>query len=141
MELNKNILTDEQKLVKEVIDKINKELNIEWNSYGKIYKEDFDRIIKKINKEYKLIPKYDILRDYLKEHAMGAYHKFIFYIDGKEMNCIGAYDFEQYYNSRLLDMYVVVKDEQKNKGENCENYECVHKLTIEKKEEEQAEDK
>lgn len=134
-EFIKNVLTDEQKFAKEIIDKIFEELEDKRIRSGDLDRYDLEEVMKKINREYKLIPQYDTLKEYLGEHANGAYHKFIFYIDSIKMSCINIEDFRRYYNFTLLDRYVVVEDKQKDNGGNCENYECVHNLTLKRNEE------
>jgi hypothetical protein len=134
-ELNKNVLTDEQKLVKEVIDKMHCALKISYEKFGYLDAYDLEKVIKAINREYKLIPQYDTLGEYINEHKCGAYHKFRFYIDGKQFECIDVSEFKDYYNPEILKDYVVVNVEQKDNGGNVENYECVHNLTLKRKEE------
>jgi hypothetical protein len=133
-ELNKNKLTDDQKLVKEVIEKINDKIKERILKRGRLDEYDLEAIMKRVKREYKLIPQYDTLEEYINAHSCGSYHKFYFYIGSKSFECIAVGEFEDYYNPEILKAYVVVNDEVKDNGGNCENYECVHKLTVERKE-------
>jgi uncharacterized protein Usg len=89
-----------------------------------------------LKKKYDLKPKYPTLREYINEHSSGSYHSFNFDI-GRTLsaNVIDCDEFERYFNPALLDKYVVVGDNQKDNGGDCENYECNHYLVIKEIEE------
>ena len=92
-------------------------------------------IIDKIEIQYDIKPKYLTLREYLKKYSCGAYHNFIFDInyDGQsiKVNVISIDDFLRYFNVKILDIYYVVKDEKKDNGAGCDQYQCDHYLTLE----------
>jgi hypothetical protein len=92
--------------------------------------------LNELKKKYDLKLKYPTLREYINDHSSGAYHKFKFSI-GSTLNAsvIDCNEFERYFNPALLDNYVVVGDNQKDNGGNCENYECNHCLVIKEIEE------
>lgn len=124
-ELDKNVLTDEQKMEKEIIDKIHSALKITYEKFGgRIDKYDLEDAIKAIYREYKLIPQYDTLEDYIKEHADGGYCKFVFEIDDRQMECCEIGEFAYYYNFNILKNYVVVDDKEENN---------IHNLTVKHK--------
>lgn len=92
--------------------------------------QEVKQVVKNIEKKYGIQRKYQTLREYMNEHAIGAYHSFIFKIGKVEVNVIGVSDFELYYNSKWLDRFFVIEDIQNDNGGNCENYECKHYLKI-----------
>ncbi len=98
-------------------------------------KENLEKVINDLEIKYEIRPKYQTLREYLKENSCGAYHHFIFEIEinwvKTKINVISDDDFERFYNGRFLDMYNVINDEKKSNGNNCENYDCKHYLTLE----------
>ena len=70
------------------------------------------------------------LRNYMKEKACGAYHRFKFNIRNRTITVMNVDDFASIYNEKLLDEYFVEDDRQMNHGGDCENYECIHYLTL-----------
>jgi len=123
-ELDKNVLTDEQKMEKEIIDNILKKLTNYVTRDGRLGKQDLNYAIKEVYREYKLIPQYDTLEDYIKEHADGGYCKFVFEIDDRQMECCEIGEFAYYYNFNILKNYVVVDDKEENN---------IHNLTVKHK--------
>ncbi len=91
-----------------------------------------DDIIKKIKSKYQIEEKLPTLREYINEHAKGAYHRFIFEISYITITVCDVYDFESFYNKDLLDQYYVTGDKKEYFGNNCTNYECRHHLTLER---------
>lgn len=120
-DLNKVVLTTKQKLIEEIIDKVHSELTKRETKCGRLYQRDLDYVIKEIKKEYKLLPQYDTLEDYIKEHADGGYCKFVFCIDGRQMECCDIGEFVYYYNCDILKDYVVVEDNEESN---------IHNLTV-----------
>ena len=84
--------------------------------------------------EVKKYDKYQTLREYLKQHQAGAYHTFDFvmpyYNDKIPVSVNSIWDFEQIYQSKLLDMFYVISDNSTDNGGDCENYHCTHKLEL-----------
>lgn len=72
------------------------------------------------------------LREYISKNSFGAYHDFIFTICGVSVKVIGIEEFERVFNKDLLEQYLVIDDNRVSHGDNCENYECKHYLTLEK---------
>ena len=70
------------------------------------------------------------LRNYMKEHACGAYHRFKFTIMDHTITVMDVADFVSIYNEKLLDEYFVEDDRQVDNGGNCESYLCIHYLTL-----------
>lgn len=124
--------TEKQLLVLEVLGEIDKffKYKMSYDFQKKYYFES----INKIKAKYGIKERYQTLREYISNCECGAYHNFIFDIGGKKINVIGVYDFERFYNSKLLDKYYVLKDNAKDNGGNCENYKCEHYLDIVEKE-------
>lgn len=127
---------------KEIIDYLEEKLkDIENNRDFRRYSvrnliETMEQHLNVLKKKYDLKPKYPTLREYINEHSSGAYHSFNFDI-GRTLsaNVIDCKEFERYFNPALLDKYVVVGDNQKDNGGDCENYECNHYLVIKEIEE------
>lgn len=121
-------LTEKQEIVKEVLNRIKDKIAL--LNQDRLYKSDLKEVYREIERDYELIPKYQTLREYISEHENGAYHDFIFTINGISINVCGVREFGRIYNERLLDQYLVVEDKQNDNGGNCENYTCYHRLTI-----------
>lgn len=127
---------------KEIIEYLEEKLkDIEKNRDFRRYSvrnlvESMEQHLNVLKKKYELKPKYPTLREYINEHSSGAYHSFNFDI-GRTLsaNVIDCEEFERYFNPALLDKYVVVGDNQKDNGGDCENYECNHYLVIKEIEE------
>ena len=124
--------TEKQLLVLEVLDEVNKffRYKMSYDFQRKYYFESNNQIKAK----YGIKEKYQTLREHISNCECGAYHNFIFNIDGKEINVIGIYDFEKLYNPKLLDKYYVFNDDAKDNGGDCTNYKCEHYLDIVEKE-------
>jgi hypothetical protein len=97
---------------------------------------DMNKCLNELKKKYDLKPKFPTVREYINEHSSGAYHNFHFNI-GRTLNAnvIDCEESERYFNPSLLDKYVVVGDDKKDNGGDCENYECNHYLVIKEIEE------
>jgi len=127
---------------KEIIDYLEEKLDyIKINRELRTYSvrdliKEMAHHLDELKKKYELKPKYPTLREYINEHSSGAYHSFNFDI-GRTLsaNVIDCEEFERYFNPALLDKYVVVGDNQKDNGGDCENYECNHYLVIKEIEE------
>lgn len=126
--------TDIQETVLKCIEEFTEYLKSQNNlNYG-FQQTSFFNFTQDLKTKYDIHEKYLTLREYLKKHSHGAYHRFYFNIeDVKVSNITGIDEFERYYNNSLLDKYYVLKDEDKSSGSNCENYQCDHYLTIVKK--------
>jgi hypothetical protein len=143
MEKRVNNMEDLKKeTAKEIIEYLEEKLkDIENNRDFRIYSvgnliEFVEQHLNMLKKKYDLKPKYPTLREYINEHSSGAYHRFNFSIGGVlGANVIDCEEFERYFNSALLDKYVVVDDKQSDNGGDCENYECNHYLVIKEIEE------
>lgn len=123
---------NEKKLVEDVFQKIREHFK---KCNGRMFIEDYDKCIKAIKREYGLLPKYQTLREYITENSNGAYHRFVFFIDGSfRVEVSDVPEFEYYHQPHFLDDYVVVEDKRTNNDGNVENYECIHHLKIERKE-------
>ena len=127
---------------KEIIEYLEEKLkDIETNRDFRRYSvrnliESMEQHLNVLKKKYDLKPKYPTLREYINEHSSGAYHRFNFSIGGVlGANVIDCEEFERYFNPALLDKYVVVGDNKKDNGGDCENYECNHYLVIKEIEE------
>ncbi len=118
--------TEEQKFVIEILKPIKDLLKQERIKVAQLVDTIDD-----IERKYGLKPRYKTLREYLERYSVGAYHYFIFTINGVTANVIGVEDFERTYNKELLDKYYVVADEGKKYGCNCENYQHNHYLKLE----------
>ena len=126
-------MTDkEKKLVEEIINKYN-DFIIKFKPTNG-FMNNFNVFVKKLKREYKLLPEYPTLREYINDNSKGAYHHFIFNLNIATVNVVDVCDFETYFKSELLDEYVVVADEKKDNKGNCENYQCNHYLKIKLKE-------
>ena len=92
-------------------------------------------IIDKIEIQYEIKPKYLTLREYLEKNSCGAYHSFIFDIkydsQSIKVNVVSTKEFSRYFNESFLDIYYVVKDDKKDNGAGCDQYQCDHYLTLE----------
>lgn len=124
--------TEKQLLVLEILDEVEKLFKPDKNAYDFQRREYFQKI-NQLKDHYGIKEKYLTLREYLKKHSCGAYHNFIFKIEGIDVDVMGIEQFERYYNSSLLDKYFVLKDNRKEFGSNCENYNCEHYLELVKK--------
>lgn len=126
----------ENKEIKAIIDDVEKAINEymgETHSHTNfLYKGELEKILKEVKKKYNLLPKYDTLREYVKNNQNGAYHTFKFEIYGKVIEFDTILEFEGFYNEKMLDELVVIKDEKISNEGSCENYHCVHTLTVEK---------
>lgn len=109
----------------------------EWNNLSEA--EQYCKNVKigaecTIYSEVKKYDKYQTLREYLKQNEAGAYHTFEFiipyYNDKIPVSVNGVWDFENIYQSKLLDMFYVMSDNRTDNGGNCENYNCTHKLEL-----------
>ena len=108
-------------------------------TYGKsprysIEKRELAEIIKKTKEKYGIKDKLLTLGQYIAKHECGAYHYFIFEINGVSIRVIGVGEFQRIYQPKLLDNYYVLKDDAKDNGGDCCSYQCNHYLTIEPKE-------
>lgn len=124
--------TEKQLLVLEVLKEVDK--LFKPSDYYDFEKADYFAKIQKIKKAFGIQEKYLTLRQYLNKKGNG-YARFFFSIKGLEVsNVCDVDDFEQLYNSSLLDQYYVLKDTTKEFGSNCENYCCQHHLELVEKE-------
>ena len=108
-------------------------------TYGKsprysIEKRELAEIIKNTKEKYGIKEKLLTLRQYIAKHGCGAYHYFLFEINGISIRVIGISEFERTYQPSLLDNYYVVKDISEDNGGDCCSYQCNHNLFIEPKE-------
>jgi hypothetical protein len=124
--------TDKQKEIIEIL-KPFKEL---YNRFPECMdaRKQLGIIINSIEEKNNIKSKLLTLREYLIEKSRGAYHNFIFRINNVDINVIGVNDFSRTFNDLLLDRYYVVDDKTESTGDNCENYNCNHYLTLEVKE-------
>ena len=122
--------TDKQKEVLKILEPF-KEFYKENKYFNGI--DTLGEIISKTKEKYKIKEQYQTLREYLKEHSCGAYHTFLFEINHIKIDVTGIWEFENMYNSKLLDKYYVVDDMMISNGGDCTNYNCEHHLTIEEK--------
>jgi len=120
--------TEKQKEIIEILEPFWELIKYKLMNTGDI--QEVKQVVKRIEKKYGIQHKYQTIREYMNEHACGAYHRFIFKIGKIEVDVIDVSDFELYYNSKWLDRFFVTEDVQKNNGGNCENYECKHYLKI-----------
>ena len=70
------------------------------------------------------------LRNYMKEKACGADHRFKFTIRDHTITVLGVDDFISIYNEKLLDEYFVEDDRQTDNFGDCGKYICIHYLTL-----------
>jgi hypothetical protein len=124
---------------KEIIEYLEEKLkDMDSNKYISVLtiKALVKHYLNELKKKYDVKTKYPTLREYINDHSSGAYHSFNFDI-GRTLsaNVIDCEEFERYFNPALLDKYVVVGDNKKDNGGNCENYECNHYLVIKEIEE------
>jgi hypothetical protein len=124
---------------KEIIEYLEEKLkDMDSNRYisAVTIKSLVNHYLNELKKKYDVKTKFPTLREYINEHSSGAYHSFNFDI-GRTLsaNVIDCEEFERYFNPALLDKYVVVGDNKKDNGGNCENYECNHYLVIKEIEE------
>ena len=119
---------EKQELVKTILDRL-KDYRLA-TYYDKV--ERIEKVIKEIEIEYGLIPKYPTLRDYINEHSNGAYHNFNFIYNHNKVNVKDCSEFEHYYNAKFLDENVVTLDVKSDNGADCDQYQCTHILTLEK---------
>ena len=119
-------LTEKQEIVKEVLNRIKDKIAL--LNQDRLYKSDLKEVYREIERDYELIPKYQTLREYINEHENGAYHKFIFTLNGFLIDVCCVDDFQRTFNGVLLDKFLVVEDKQSDNGGNCENYTCYHHL-------------
>ena len=124
----KNIeYTPEQKLIFEVYKEL--EPFISYDSRREAQKKLIDK--------YKFPKQYSTLREYISQHACGAYHDFHFNLNGKDITVMDMDDFltdELCTLYPLTNNYYVIKDERRDNNGNCENYHCDHYLTLDIKE-------
>lgn len=131
-----NLNDDKKQIIEQILTEF-KDFIFE-NDYDfrvQVYRDDFEKFVKRIKRENGLLPKYQTLREYISDHTCGSYHHFVFYLSSIKVNVCSVWDFEYYYQPHFLDDYVVIKDEKSDNGGNVEQYEATHELTIEKKEE------
>lgn len=70
------------------------------------------------------------LRNYMKEKACGADHRFKFTIRDHTITVMGVDDFTSIYNEKLLDEYFVEDDRQTDNFGDRGKYICIHYLTL-----------
>ena len=127
--------TEKQKLVIEIVDKF-----FSLFGFDNLYERDKKKLIEikqKMYDEYEIKNKKMTLREYLRKHSIGAYHRFNFEINNGSISVrdiIGVSDFESIYNPAWLDKYYVIGDTTEEFGSNCENYCCKHYLKLTPKE-------
>ena len=120
--------TEKQKIVLEVLEQVDKEFKSKYN-YRFENQEHFEKI-NRIKKFFGIKEKYLTLREHINEHSCGAYHSFIFEINGIRFKTMDVSEFKRYYNPELLDKYFVINDKAESNGGNCENYHCEHYLEL-----------
>ena len=124
------LYTDEQKKFLEILANVEKV----FAPKGTDESREYHKKIKELKEMYGIKEKYQTLREYLKEHSVGAYHSFYFTIEDVTMVANGIEEFVRIYNESLLDKYYVIRDTTQEHGNNCENYHCQHFLWVVPKE-------
>lgn len=93
-------------------------------------KRELIKLIKQTQEKFKIRPKYLTVRQYINEYMHGAYHHFIFTINGYDVDVCSVSEFARTFNINALDKYFVIKDDKTDNGGNCENYRAEHRLTL-----------
>ena len=130
---NKKQLSEAQKAVRPILEEIRHLLEeIKHSCTIEHVANSLTDIVKTYEEKYDLKEPKPTLREYINANARGAYHNFMFTIGSNKFNVTDCYEFVQYGNAKLLDMFRVIDDDQRENCGGCAQYFCNHYLTIEK---------